>query len=155
MKPFQYARPQLNKLDRIQEFIASKYGILGFNLMLTISKSQKESANLKRWHDTSNRIAKHLQENFDILLQHQGIDQPFLHSALLPTLQEAHGWGFLTERDLRVYAEGCAVLGWRFLTDRQYETLITAVWRAQSSEQRAKLVDQAMVLQESQVQACE
>lgn len=118
--------------------------------MLRIKNSQRVHATSKKWRDISRNIHLHLQNNYSHWLQHQGVDSSFLERALLPTLREAYGWGFVNERDLRIYAEGCAVLGWRFLADQRHAPLITEVSRAQSSEQRAKLVDQAIVLHETQ-----
>lgn len=96
------------------------------------------------------RIAQHLRENYAQQISKQEINDSRLGKTLKPILKKAKILGFLNERDLRICAEGCAVLGIGFLDDPEHRELRAAIEAAESGEMTALQVDDAMLLRDMQ-----
>lgn len=117
--------------------------------MLIFSAEQVKQLQLGNWDRMCKRISGHIWNNFRANAEAQGLNEKTLLTALYGILEDAKQRGFISERDLRVCGEGCAVLGIDFLQAPKFLQLQQAIDDADPGEPTARLVDEAMILAET------
>lgn len=113
--------------------------------MLVLGDHQIQKFQRQRWREVRDRIAVHLRYNFADDLSRQYLTGDALLSPLDQALSRARDLGFTSERDLRIFAEACAVLDFSFPRTPEDDALAEALPQAESSAARAELVDHYLI----------
>jgi len=117
--------------------------------MLSFSEEQLRQLRLNNWDRMCARIAEHVWAGYRGHIEAQGLNEKSLQDKLRAPLIEAKKKGFSSERDLRVFAEGCAIFGLNFMQSPKFKKLQQQIDITDDGEPTARLVDEAMILAET------
>jgi hypothetical protein len=114
--------------------------------MLQLRHEQLEALKAARRQEVAARIADHLERRFAPHLRRQGIEPPELPAIVDAAVVRGLELRLRSERDLRIFCEACACVGFDFPDDAAHADIRSALERTPASQAKAALIDEYLMI---------